>query len=329
MGRKSDDEAIGAFFDELASQPWLGRSRQFWPRFFFHVTDVQNAASVLACGQLLCRNRARSEQRMVTENASAEILGQTSPWLFDFVRLYFRPRTPTFYRNEGVRPIGFRDLAAHCPVPVALLFDTKDVAGRVGVQFSDGNLASHMTTRGEDAGFLRGLDFREIYRDVWTPSDRNSRSITRRQAEIIVPGELDLDALRFVVARSAAERATLVTLLADLGIEAALDIIARPSLFFGYWTSIDQVTLSRDTVRFLFNPDARYSLFDVRFDWADPVSGASLHTRERLRALGNVDVPVPNPFRDRSVRLTVHLDDALAFPGSLEPLPSATMIVPR
>jgi hypothetical protein len=330
VGRKSDDEAIGAFFDELASQTWLGRPRQFWPRFFFHVTDVQNAASIFACGRLLCRNRARSEQRMATKTASADILGQTSPWLFDFVRLYFRPRTPTFYRNEGIRPIGFRDLDAHCPVPIALLFDAKDVAGRAGVQFSDGNLAGRLAARGEDARFLCGLDFREIYHEGTMPGAEKARLTARRQAEIIVPGELDLEALRFVVTRSTAERQTLLTLLGDMAVAALPQIVVAPSLFHGRWTYVEQASLSRNVVHFLFNPDAQNPMvFHARSTWADPVSGASLQTNERLRALGNVNVPVPGQFHDRPLRLTVHLDDALAFAGVLEPLPTTAMISPR
>ena len=213
MGRKRDDAAIGAFFNELASQTWLGRQRRIWPQFFFHVTDVQNAASILAAGRLLCRTRLLSERSMVSDNASGEILDRTPSWLFDFVRLYFRPRTPTFYRNEGIRPFGYRQLDAHCPMPIALLFDAKAVAGESGVRFSDGNLASATASLGEDVEFLRLLDFQEIYHAGPMAPEATGRITARRGAEIIVPGELALDALRYVVARSPAERQTLLTLL--------------------------------------------------------------------------------------------------------------------
>ena len=97
MQRKPDDIAIGAFFDELAGKSWLGYGRRFWPRFFFHVTNIENAASILRNGRLLSRPRALAEQCMVTDNASAEVLEESEPWLFDHARLYFRPRTPTFW----------------------------------------------------------------------------------------------------------------------------------------------------------------------------------------------------------------------------------------
>jgi hypothetical protein len=130
LERKSDDRAIGAFFDELAEQPWLGNRRRRWPRFFFHITDVRYAASILADALLVSRAQASSEQEMVVGNASPDVLDQTPSWVFDYVRLYFRPRTPTFYRNEGIRPPGYRQMGASFPVPVAFMFDAKDVAGR-------------------------------------------------------------------------------------------------------------------------------------------------------------------------------------------------------
>jgi len=106
--------------------------------------------------------------------------------------------------------------------------------------------------------------------------------------------------------------------------------VVAPGLFHGRWTYVEQASLSRNVVHFLFNPDAQNPVvFHARSTWADSVSGASLQTNERLRALGNVDVPVPGEFRDRPLRLTVRLDDALAFAGVLEPLPATMMISSR
>jgi hypothetical protein len=327
VGRKPDDEAIGAFFGALADQPWLGYTRRFWPRFFFHVTDVHNAASILASGRLVCRNRAQSTRLMVSDNASAEILGQTAPWLFDYVRLYFRPRTPTFFRNEGIRPYGSRDLDAHCPMPVALLFDARDIAGRAGVQFSNGNLASPSALRGEGVTFLRGLDFRDIYHEGPMAESEKPRLTSRRQAEVIVPGELGLGALRFVVTRSDPERQTLLTLLRDRGVATPVDITVDPGLFHGQWTYIERVALIERQVRLVFNPDTRTpGPFATDLDWSDPAAGGPVRTTGSLRGLGNVAVSVPPGYENRAVRLTVSLDDCLAFSGTLEPLPSATII---
>jgi hypothetical protein len=330
MERKPDDLAIGAFFDELARQPWLGYQRQLWPRFFSHVTNIENAASILRSGRLLCRFRALAEQCMVTDNASAEVLEQSAPWLFDHVRLYFRPCTPTFWHNEGIRPFGFRSYGAHCPVPVALLFDAKAIAGSSGVQFSDGNLASRAARLGDDLSFLRSLDFEDIYHNGPMSPERQPTLTTRRQAEVIIPDELALHDLRFVVTRSDAERQTLLTLLADTAWShppAIESVVAHSSFFHCRWTFIERVTLVGDQVRFLFNPDSLTpGPFDARFSWTDSATGNSTVTSGSLRGLGYVNVPVPVGFQGTAVNLTVHLDGSLAYAGTLEQMPSSILL---
>ena len=332
MERKPDDRAIGTFFDELAGQSWLGYRRARWPRYFFHITDVQNAAAILAEGRLYCRRQAAAAQRIVVDNASAEILDQSAPWLFDYVRLYFRPLTPTFYRNEGIRPPAFRQLGAHCPVPIALLFDAKGIAGQAGVRFSDSNLASASARHGDDEAFLRALDFQEIYHNQPIRPEDRSRIISRRQAEIIVPGDLGLEALRLVAVRSPAERLTLLTLLEQRlgsGVLTSDMVIVEPSLFFCEWTYVEEVVLPGDTVRFLFNPYSETpGPFAAQIDWIDVASGAALQTTGSMRCLGHLSVPVPDGLQGRPIRLTVRLDHALAFAGVLAPVPAVTLILP-
>ncbi len=103
----------------------------WWPRFVYHFTDVRNAAAILQNDCLYSRAEASRLGLMQVDNASAEIIGQTRPEHLEFVRLYFRPRTPTQYRNEGIRPGGRRELSAHCPVPVYFCFDALGVLSRM------------------------------------------------------------------------------------------------------------------------------------------------------------------------------------------------------
>jgi hypothetical protein len=330
VDRKPDDLAIGAFFDELASQPWLGFQRRLWPQFFFHVTDAHNAAAILSSGRLMCRSRAEREGWMRTDNASAEILTQSPPWLFDFVRLYFRPRTPTFWNNEGMRPLRFRAMGAHCPVPIALLFEAKEIAGQTGVQFSDGNLASVAARRGADLAFLRSLDFRDVYHNFQMMPEDKVRLTARRQAEIIVPGQLGLDALRWVVARSGPELTTLLALLEETtwSRESAMyEFRVHSSLFHCRWSYIERIDLIGNQVRFLFNPDSETpGPFDVSLTWQDPTTGHIQETQSMIRAVGTITVPVPQDFRGRVVELAVKLDDSLAYKGTLRPVPSSVLL---
>ncbi|MCK4449304.1 MAG: DUF4433 domain-containing protein, partial [Anaerolineae bacterium] len=73
----------------------------WWPRYVYHFTDVRNAASIIQSGHLYSRAGAERRNLMKIDNASPQIIQQTRPEHLEYVRLYFRPRTPTQYRNEG------------------------------------------------------------------------------------------------------------------------------------------------------------------------------------------------------------------------------------
>jgi hypothetical protein len=149
-----------------------------------------------------------------------------------------------------------------------------------GVRFSDGNLASASARHGEDARFLRSLDFQDIYHDGPMGLGDRSRLTARRQAEIIVPGALGLEALVHVATRSAAERRTLLTLLSkEHGSSAVAPemITVDSGLFFCQWTYIESVALVGSTIRCQFNPDSQTpGPFAAVFEWADPATGASM-----------------------------------------------------
>lgn len=140
--RKTDDEDISAFLDQLATEPWLDQARRVWPHYLFHVTDARNVPSIAVAEKLLCRSVAVASGVLRTDSASSEIIAQTSARYRNEVRLYFRPRAPTFYHNEGIRPQGARYKDAHCPMPVVMLFAAKQILGSLDTRFSDGSLAS-------------------------------------------------------------------------------------------------------------------------------------------------------------------------------------------
>jgi len=114
---------------------------------------------------------------------------------------------------------GFRshDLYANhgcCPVPVVMLFDSVELLTRKTTCFSTGNLAKRREANvGATAEFLKSIPFDKVFH-VGRLSDVEKREIVfRRQAEIIIPEELDLTALRYVGCRTQAEYETLLWLL--------------------------------------------------------------------------------------------------------------------
>jgi hypothetical protein len=131
---------------------------------------------------------------MKIDNASPQIIQQTRPEHLEYVRLYFRPRTPTQYRNEGIRPVNQRELGgAHCPMPVYFCFDALTVLALDRTEFSDGNMGSARASHSAERDFFLSIPFHLVFHNRWFTPDERDEIVFRRNAEVLVPGSLPLD----------------------------------------------------------------------------------------------------------------------------------------
>lgn len=328
LSEKPDSARFRKAISRLKREPWLGDARKWWPSFLFHFTDVQNVVSILKSGSVVSRARLLASGLPFVDGASPDIIEHTdSNWL-KYVRLYFRPRTPTQYRNEGIRPHDKRLLGgAHYPVPVYLLFDSPTVLIRGNSQFTDGNLAAGAVPYGSAADFEK-MPFELIYHDSSVTPDQRSTIVYHRHAEVIVPDELDLSGLRQIFCRSQAEYQTLLHLLPP-GVRSRWSMrvgtAARLNLFFRRWTFIEEVSLSNDVAVFRFNPGtetpgpfaARAEIVETsskrKYLWSDPA----------LQATGTLRIHVGIMQRSDDYLISLFLDDCLAYAGRYqeEPLP--------
>ncbi len=262
---------------------------------------------------------------MVTDNASLAVIAGTEPQHQQFVRLYFRPRTPTQFRNEGIRPVGRRYCPkpgyppAHCAVPVFFCFDAVEVLSRDHVCFSNGNMGSPHVQYGDTQEFFEAIPFDHVFHQgAFLPDQRNS-IIFSRNAEVLVPDALPLDlALRMIVCRSAAERQTLLHLIPE--IERARWFkqirLGYEGLFERKWTYVESVTAVDGVVTFAFNPSAEFTgPYHIRFEYREDGrrlpsvwENASFFLKDRL------SISLSSANRGE-VRLT--LDDSLAFAGQV------------
>lgn len=190
--------------------------RKYWPRFAFHFTDIDNAIDILNQGFLVSREYAKKYGVMRNDNASNVVISQTNENVKSMVRLYFRPRTPTQYYNEGFQT-SYRcnqsDLQANCPVPVFFLFDLVSLLKCPDVQFSDRSLASSGTSLMRTPTEFSRLPFDKIYHDSGMAGldSLQRRKITQhKHAEIVVPQKLDLSLLKLIYVRSIAVKTTLL-----------------------------------------------------------------------------------------------------------------------
>ena len=261
---------------------------------------------------------------MRVDIAAPDIIDHTDPEWQDYVRLYFRPRTPTQYRNEGFRPASEVELGAHCPVPVYLLFDSYKTLSRQDSLFTEGNLATG-TEPMRTIDDLSRMPFELIYHDTWFGPQEGSSIIFHRNAEVLIPRRLGLRNVRRVLCRSQAEHETLLNLLPlPVRNRWADRIGVSPSakLFHARWSFVEQVELTDQYVQFRFNkatttpgPFAARAVLSVRSATGSlryPWSKDKFKAGDMLRlGLGGIGNPT-----DYSVSL--YLDDHLAFEGRYE-----------
>ena len=318
----SESRRIWRFLDGLKKEAWLG-ANSWWPGHLFHFTNIPNAVSILREDALLSRNEVQSRGLTVTDNASSIIIANTADEFKNYARLYFRPKTPTQFHNEGFKHPQERYHNAHCPVPIFFIFDSKSVLNRSDVRFTEGNLAANPAVL-STAAELERIPFDLVYHDTPiypdTP-DAEKRIITfHKQAEVIVPRQLDLGALQSIICRSQAEYETFLHLLPQnvrMRWQNKIGIDNRKYLFLKRWTYVESAELSSSRMTFHFNrPLKPLGPFHAAIYVTDAINGARFRWPD---ILVTADKPLPidldhtEPLSDYFVRLT--LAGQTAFTG--------------
>lgn len=232
--------------------------RSFWPKFVYHFTDLQNAVSILQSDRLYSRKEAIKRNLVQVDSASRDVIAHTAPPHTRYARLYFRPRTPTQFRNEGIRTPDKIWAGAHCPVPVFLCFDTERVLTMVNTELSNGNMASGNVEYGPAAEMLGNIPFQYVFHNGSFTSDLRDTITFHRHAEVLVPDRLDLEpSLKLIVCRSPAERTTLLHLLSEAARhrwEKKVRIDYQ-TLFERKWTYVETVITIGADIELRFNQE--------------------------------------------------------------------------
>ena len=120
---------------------------------------------------------------MVNDNAATEVISETPTNHKRFARLYFRPRTPTQYANEGILPPERRYQQAHCPVPIFFCFDLAKLLEQDDVMFSDGSMGRPEVRFGDSLEVFQAIPFEFVYHDRTFTRDDKSKIVFHRHAE--------------------------------------------------------------------------------------------------------------------------------------------------
>lgn len=184
----------------------------WWPKYIYHYTDLTNAIGILKECKIFSRN---SVGELANENASKDVIEHTSVEVLDYVRFYFRPKTPTQYRNEGFIPRNQRWSNAHVPIPIFFAFKADKMFEREDVLFSEVSLANKEHRLTNELNELEKFDFRKIYSDG---GYKGEKLTPYRHAEIVIPSNSNLENLSNIWCRSNAEYNYLCYLLKQEGI---------------------------------------------------------------------------------------------------------------
>jgi hypothetical protein len=149
-----------------------------------------------------------------------------------------------------------------------------------------------------------------------------------RHAEIIVPHELELDALTRIWCRSEAEYQTLLHLLppaAAKKYKAKVGQGKRPSMHFCKWAYVESAALEQNRVAFTFNQSALMpgpfaaqikvtnQRTGERYKWEN----ASFQTAEPL------SVTIPQITKPSAYEVQLSFDGVVAFAGKFSPKETA------
>jgi len=315
---------IQQFFSTYDWQ-WTSRdARKWWPKLCFHYTDLPNVPKILKEGYLYSRNYLESHNAKWRDVASHQVLEKTSEDTKNSVRFYFRPRTPTQYRIEGIKSktsIAQSTFPQHCPIPIFLLFDIVDILSRVNSQFSEGNLASEWSNTFNNPADLYNLPWRLIYH---TGSfDPRQREITRhRCAEIVIPQKIDLNGLKYIFCRSEAEKETLLHLLKENPkisdkYSGIISSSGKYELFEKRHTFVESVNLNRDNVVIQFSPDTQSpGPFELKVNLIFSAFSKQLIKSINLSEFDfSIKVNIPEKWKG-SYTIKVLLDDYLVYSNS-------------
>lgn len=204
---------------QILEKMYSNASPSWYSAFFYHYSGIQNIVSILKSGYLYCRNHALNN--IDTQNASEDVLRNTSDIVKNCVRLYFRPKTPTQYHNEGYKPTELRKdyyKNVDIPVPIFLLFDSKSMLLDSKTKFSETALNKQNIDLTDDLKRVLDFDFQTIYSNNYEMSAKDTIVRNKRHAEIVVEHEYSLKNLSWIVCRSNAEMQTLIYYLQREGI---------------------------------------------------------------------------------------------------------------
>ena len=336
QGRKPDAASIAKFLEALPDSLGLNDFRRSWPRYLFHIAEIDNAVSILDMGVLHCRETAIQLNLLVKDTAHPQVIGHTGASTKNCARFYFRPKTPTQHKTESFRRINQSEYPNY-GIPVMLVFDAVEIMTRLETRFTDGNAGSTFHNEGDNLGFLRTIPFESVYHQGSFPREARDEIIHRRNAEVLVPGSVNLDGtLRWIGLRSDAELDTLLYRLRESSLQAYEKFrgLAVPDallgemgpLFFHEWTYLEEVWIAEGRLKLRLSREKGHPVSDfhahlivTNMDGTIVFTEKSGKATTATGATGTWSTPLPSQCASQPFVIEFRLDNRLAYRNSFPP----------
>lgn len=301
---------------------WEGRLnpsyRVRWPSRLFRHETLENAIELLKSGNLLSRSHAA---HVMKRDIAPEDIIDLNDAAHDYARLYFRPKTPTQYRIEGIRRAEEIWNGKHAPLLYMFVLSSRHILTKENVGFSRGNMQVPGTPVLHTDEEFATLDFRKIYHEGSYPPEEADIKVWRC-AEVLCESPLPLaECMEAVVCRSDAERRTL---LHFLGNDAALwanriHTVTQPGYFNAEYAFVEAVDLTSKGATVKFHPRRKLPMatwVQLTIEPMNSLVGRVEFARQELdlRKIWYFN----SDMTPGSYRVTIYVDDELAYQSVLE-----------
>lgn len=304
---------IAHWQQELASPHYPHRRK--WPECLFHHAPFENAVSILSTGMLRSRNDPANPR---PRDVAAREVNQAREHAHDWVRLYFRPKTPTQFSIEGIRKPGECKYGegAHAPILVMLVLDAHQILTHPDIRFCDRNMQRGNAVPGNDEAYFAAIPFAKVFHEG--PTGGDDKIIQHRCAEVLPSSPLDLDqCLRAVYFRSEPERDTVLHALGPnrqrwlqrCFVSDALKVFEKKFSF------VQEISLTREGVVFTLNPRSDRQNVAVRISISDEAgrSVAKFYSASLAAAPPQGRWIYNHAFPDGIYLVRVEIDGQLAY----------------
>jgi hypothetical protein len=164
--RSEEVDAHISKWELWADRPYYSH-RKHWPSRLFHHAPLEDAVRILAEGVL----RARADPNIdLRRDVAGEGVIDLRVDAHSFVRMYFRPRTPTQFHIESIRKKHECEFGFQAPILIMFVLDARPILTRDGTCFSDENMQRGSALVGDDAAFLATIPWEKVYHEGGLPA---------------------------------------------------------------------------------------------------------------------------------------------------------------